>query len=44
MVLEGGQVKVGDPIEVVHRGDGTCAHTPPEALAEVEAARKAGTL
>ncbi len=44
VVLEGGQVKAGDPIEVVHRGDGTCAHTPPEALAEVEAARKAGTL
>ena len=44
VVLEGGQVKAGDSIEVVHRGDGTCAHTPPEALAEVEAARKAGTL
>lgn len=44
VVLEGGTVKKGDNIEVVKRGDGTCAHTPPEALAEVEAARKAGTL
>ena len=44
VVLEGGTVKKGDDIEVVKRGDGTCAHTPPEALAEVEAARKAGTL
>lgn len=44
VVLEGGTVKKGDAIEVVKRGDGTCAHTPPEALAEVEAARKAGTL
>lgn len=44
VVLEGGQVRVGDSIEVVKRGDGTCAHTPPEALAEVEAARLAGTL
>lgn len=44
VVLSGGQVKAGDSIEVVKRGDGACAHTPPEALAEVEAARKAGTL
>lgn len=44
VVLEGGTVKKGDAIEVVKCGDGTCAHTPPEALAEVEAARKAGTL
>lgn len=44
VVLEGGQVKTGDSIEVVKRGDGTCAHTPPEALAEVEEARLAGTL
>lgn len=44
VVLSGGSVKAGDAIEVVKRGDGTCAHTPPEALAEVEAAREAGTL
>ncbi len=44
VVLEGGTVKQGDAIEVVKRGDGTCAHTPPEALAEIEEARKAGTL
>ena len=44
VVLQGGTVAAGDAIEVVKRGDGTCAHTPPEALAEVEAARKAGTL
>lgn len=44
VVLEGGIVSKGDFIEVVKRGDGTCVHTPPEALAEVEAARKAGTL
>ncbi|MDR2492321.1 MAG: MOSC domain-containing protein [Coriobacteriales bacterium] len=39
-----GEVKVGDPIEVVRLGDGTCDATPPEALAEVEEARAAGTL
>lgn len=44
VVLEGGMVSVGDAIEVVKRGNGTCTRTPPEALAEVEAARKAGTL
>lgn len=44
VVLQGGAVSVGDAIEVVKRGDGTCAYTPPEALAEVEAAREAGTL
>ncbi len=44
VVLQGGTVAAGDAIEVVKRGDGTCAHTPPEALAEVEAARKAGAL
>ena len=44
VVLEGGLVSAGDAIEVVRRGEGTCSHTPPEALAEVEAARKAGTL
>ena len=44
VVLHGGAVSAGDAIEVVRRGDGTCTYTPPEALAEVEAARKAGTL
>lgn len=44
VVLHGGAVSAGDAIEVVRRGDGMCTHTPPEALAEVEAARKAGTL
>lgn len=44
VVLHGGVVSAGDAIEVVKHGDGTCAHTPPEALAEVESARKAGTL
>ncbi len=44
VVLQGGTVAAGDAIEVAKRGDSTCAHTPPEALAEVEAARKAGTL
>ena len=44
VVLEGGQVKAGDSIELVKRGDGTTAYTPAEALAEVEAARRAGTL
>ena len=44
VVLHGGVVSAGDAIEVVKRGGGTCAHTPPEALAEVESARKAGTL
>ncbi|MDR2714632.1 MAG: hypothetical protein LBB42_03785 [Coriobacteriales bacterium] len=39
-----GEVKVGDAIEVAHWGDGTCDATPPEALAEVEKARAAGTL
>ncbi|MDD7369664.1 MAG: MOSC domain-containing protein [Berryella intestinalis] len=44
VVLQGGEVKAGDPIEVVKMGDGTCSFAPPEALAEVEAARAAGTL
>lgn len=44
VVLRGGEVSVGDEIEVVRRGDGSCAHTPPEALAEVERARADGAL
>jgi MOSC domain-containing protein YiiM len=44
VVRKEGTVKTGDPIEVLEWGDGTCDATPPEALAEVEAARTAGTL
>lgn len=44
VVLEGGMAKKGDRIEIVSLGDGTCKYTPPEALAEIEEARKAGTL
>jgi MOSC domain-containing protein YiiM len=44
VVRKPGQIKVGDTIEIIKLGDGTCAATPPEALAEVEAARTAGTL
>ncbi|WP_080800449.1 MOSC domain-containing protein [Arabiibacter massiliensis] len=40
VALEGGAVKPGDPVQVIALGDGTCAHTPPEALAEIAAARK----
>ena len=44
VVLHGGEAHVGDAIEIVERGDGTCSFTPPEALAEVEQARRDGTL
>lgn len=44
VVLRGGTVKAGDAIDIVKTGDGTCAFSPDEALAEVEAARQAGTL
>ncbi|ACV21254.1 MOSC domain-containing protein [Slackia heliotrinireducens] len=44
VVLEGGQVQVGDPIDVVKMGDGTCEFSPAEAIAEVEEARANGTL
>ena len=44
VVLTGGTVQEGDAIEVVKLGDGTCAHSPQEALDEVESARRAGTL
>lgn len=44
VVLNGGEVKAGDTVEIVKRGDGTCAWSPAEAIAEVEAARAAGTL
>ncbi|OUO92515.1 sulfurase [Gordonibacter sp. An230] len=39
VALEGGEVKPGDPVQVIALGDGTCAHTPPEALEELAAAR-----
>jgi hypothetical protein len=32
---------VGDAIEVVSLGDGTCDRTPPEAIAEFEAEKAA---
>ena len=44
VVLRGGEVKVGDAIEIVRRGDGVCRFTPTEALEEVEQARRDGTL
>ncbi|GHU11178.1 molybdenum cofactor sulfurase [Betaproteobacteria bacterium] len=44
VVREPGEVKVGDKIEVLSWGDGTCDATPQEALNEVEAAKLAGTL
>lgn len=44
VVLAGGDVKAGDAIDVVKRGDGTCEFSPKEAIEEVEAARAAGTL
>lgn len=40
VALEGGAVNVGDPVEVVALGDGSCAYTPPEALAELAAAQE----
>ncbi len=44
VVLQGGTVKEGDTVEVIKVGDGTCEYSPAEAIAEVEAARAAGTL
>ena len=44
VVLDSGQVKVGDKITVLKVGDGSCAKTPQEAIDEVEAARAAGAL
>ncbi len=35
VVLHGGTVRVGDAIEVVKMGEGTCAFTPQEALDEI---------
>lgn len=44
VVLRGGEVHVGDEIKLVKIGDGTCKYSPAEALAEVEEARRNGTL
>ena len=44
MVLKGGEVHIGDDIQVVKFGDGTCSFTPAEALEEIERARQEGTL
>ena len=44
VVLQGGEVHVGDDIQLVKLGDGTCSFTPAEALKEVEQARREGTL
>lgn len=44
MVLKGGEVHIGDDIQVVKLGDGTCSFTPAEALGEIEQARQKGTL
>jgi hypothetical protein len=37
VVREAGDVNVGDSIEVISLGDGTCDRTPAEAIAEFEA-------
>lgn len=44
VVLQGGEIHIGDAIQVVKLGDGTCSFTPAEALKEVEQARREGTL
>ena len=44
VVLNGGTVKPGDTIEVIKVGDGTCKYSPADAIAEVEEARRNGTL
>lgn len=44
VVLQGGEVHIGDDIQMVKLGNGTCSFTPAEALKEVEQARRKGTL
>ena len=44
VVLQGGEVHIGDDIQMVKLGDGTCSFTPAEALKEVGQARRKGTL
>jgi MOSC domain-containing protein YiiM len=41
VVREPGEVRVGDRVEVVSLGDGTCDRTPAEAIAEFEAEKAA---
>jgi MOSC domain-containing protein YiiM len=41
VVRQAGDVAVGDPVELVELGDGTCDRTPPEAIAEFEAEKAA---
>ena len=41
VVREAGDVEVGDAVEVVSLGDGTCDRTPAEAIAEFEAEKAA---
>jgi MOSC domain-containing protein YiiM len=41
VVREPGEVRVGDRVEVVSVGDGTCDRTPAEAIAEFEAEKAA---
>ena len=40
VALSSGTVRVGDPVEVLELGDGTCAFTPQEALDELASARQ----
>ena len=44
VVLQGGTVKPGETLEVLKVGDGTCEYSPADAIAEVEEARRNGTL
>jgi MOSC domain-containing protein YiiM len=41
VVRAAGEVRVGDPIDVLTLGDGTCDRTPPSAIAEFEAEKAA---
>lgn len=41
VVREAGDVRVGDAVEVLSLGDGTCDRTPAEAIAEFEAEKAA---
>ena len=41
VVRAAGEVRVGDPIEVLSLGDGTCDRTPASAIAEFEAEKAA---
>jgi MOSC domain-containing protein YiiM len=44
VVRAAGEVSVGDPVEVVSLGDGTCDRTPASAIAEFEAEKAAEKL